>query len=60
MKNFSYDVPSYLVLMLRIHEKNTKENHNRVVLLYVIITRLLFSSNFLGLENINLQTFFTN
>ena len=45
---------------LRIHEENTKENHNRVVSLYVIKTRLLFSSNFLGLENVNFQTFFAN
>ena len=36
------------------------ENHNRVVSLYVIKTRLHFSSNFLSLENINFQTFFAN
>ena len=45
---------------LRIHEENTKENRNLVVSLYVIKTRLLFSSNFLGLENVNFQTFFAN
>ena len=36
------------------------ENHNRVVFVYAIKTRLFFSSNFLGLENINFQTFFAN
>ena len=45
---------------LSIYEEDTKENHNRVVSLCVIKTRLLFSSNFLGLENIHFQTWFTN
>ena len=37
-----------------------KENHNRVVSLYVIKTRLLFSSNFLELESFNFQTSLAN
>ena len=45
-----------------MHEENTKENYNRVVSLYVIKTRVFICEeevNFLGLENINFQTFFT-
>ena len=45
---------------LRIHKENIKENHNCVVSLYVIKTHLLFSSIFLGFENINFQNFFVN
>ena len=36
------------------------KNHNRVVSLHVIKKILFFSSNFIGLENINSQTFFKN
>ena len=45
---------------LRIHEQNTKENHNRVVYLHVIDTCdfICEEVNFFGLENINFQTFF--
>ena len=45
---------------LRIHEENTKKNHNRVLSLYVVKTRLLFSSDLLGLEIIHFQTFYAN
>ena len=36
------------------------ENHEREVTLNVIKTRLLSSSNFCVLENVNFQTFFAN
>ena len=45
-----------------MHEENTKENYNRVVSLYVIKTHVFICKeevNFLSLENINYQTFFT-
>ena len=51
-------VEIYLKNSLRIHEENTMENHDSVVSFYVIKTRLVFSSNFLSLENVNFQTFF--
>ena len=47
-------------MSLIIHEENRKENHNLIMSLNVIKTRLLFSSNFCGLENTNFQTFCTN
>ena len=45
---------------LKIHEKNTQENHDYVVSINVINTCLLLSSNFYGLENVNSQAFFAN
>ena len=44
---------------LKIRKENKKENHNRVVSLYVIKTRFFFFK-FLGFGNKNFQTFFAN
>ena len=61
---FSSITADHLLLCLKslltIYEENIKKSHKRVVFLYVIKTRSLSSSNFLGLENINFQTFFVN
>ena len=35
---------------LRVHEENTKKNHNIFVAVYVTKTRLLYSSDFLKLS----------
>ena len=49
---------------LKIHEENTKENHNRVGSIYVITIHvplyLKKKFNFFGLRKINFQTFFEN
>ena len=57
----------YIYIYIYIYEEKTKENHNRVMSVYVIQTRVLyleisfkFCSIFFALENINWQTFVGN
>ena len=47
--HFKLAFQNYLKNSLTIRKENTKKNHNRILSLYEIKTRLLFSSNFLGL-----------
>ena len=48
----------YIYIYIRIHEENTKENHNRVV--SFLCDKDACDLNFFGLQKKKFQTFFAN
>ena len=61
--NLSFSINNFFLILQKYFNnsrRDAKEDHNHVVSLNVTNKRLLFSSNFGGLENINFYTFVAN